>query len=521
MATANTLRLVLNPTPAASHPRFGGFFVPSRACYNHLMRIYNSLSLEKEELPAPTPKTGTTRLFVCGPTVYDHPHIGNARTFLVFDVFARYLRSRGVKLFYLQNITDIDDKIINRAKEENIDWKTIARRYEKVFMRDIKRLGITSVDKYARATDFIPQIVAQVKRLIEKGNAYLIEGDGYYFDLKSFPDYGKLAGRTIEQAEDATSRIDMSNKKRNRGDFCLWKKAADSRGLNADKRRRKIIVVNGKPLWNTELGWGRPGWHIEDTAITEKFFGPQYEIHGGAFDLKFPHHEAEIAQQESASGLTPFVKIWMHAGFLFVGGKKMSKSLGNFVTVEDFLRENPPEIFRWMVLAHHYRSPMDYTPELVAQSHASLERVHQFIERLKLASKRKPAEGPAGIDPMERIALAEKKLHAAMDDDFNTPLAVACIFELLAEFQEKVWSLSPEGAKNLVGWLESTLKTLGLSLKTPKIPAKVAALVARREKFRANKQFIQSDALRKEADALGFIIEDTPLGPFVWPSGKS
>ena len=489
------------------------------------MYLYNSLTLKKEELPRPDPKAKDIRLFVCGPTVYDYPHIGNARTFMVFDIFARYLRSRGVKLFYLQNITDIDDKIINRAKEENTDWKTISRRYEKIFKGDMKRLGITSVDKYARATDFIPQIVTQVKRLIEKKHAYLIEGDGYYFDLKTFPEYGKLAGRTIEQAEDAKSRIDASSKKRNRGDFCLWKLShANSAPPPAGSGNANAPMRMAEPGWKSELGFGKPGWHIEDTAITEKFFGPQYEIHGGALDLKFPHHEAEIAQQESASGLKPFVKIWMHAGFLFVGGKKMSKSLGNFVTIEDFLQDSPPEIFRWMVLAHHYRSPMDYTPELVAQSRASLERIHQFIEKLSFAAQRQIADlrGPNAdvrrrYDPTSSIAITEKKLHAAMDDDFNTPLAISHIFELMLEFQEKIWQLDPNGAKTLAGFVESTLKMLGLSLKSPKIPRNVSLLVKRRETSRASQQFIQSDALRKEADALGFIIEDTPIGPFLWP----
>jgi cysteinyl-tRNA synthetase len=482
-----------------------GFSFEGAPCYNKLiaMNIYNSLSRRKEDLPAPTPETKTLRLFVCGPTVYDSPHIGNARTFLVFDIFARYLRSRGVKLFYLQNITDVDDKIINRAKTENTDWKTISRRYEKIFKSNMKRLGITTVDKYARATDFIPQIVAQVKRLTEKKHAYLIEGDGYYFDLKTFPEYGKLAGRTIEQAEDATSRIDTNDKKRNRGDFALWK-----------------LSREGEPGWKSEFGFGRPGWHIEDTAITEKFFGPQYEIHGGALDLKFPHHEAEIAQQESVSEKKPFVKIWMHAGFLFVGGKKMSKSLGNFITIEDFLRDNPPEVLRWMVLNHHYRSPMDYTPELLAQSRASLEKIREFVEKLKFASKRKLSPVSSRINPGKSIVIAQKKFYAAMDDDLNTPLAVANLFELMLEFQEKIWQLDPNGAKMLVGYVESIIKMLGISLKSPKIPRNVASLAKRRETFRASKQFIQSDALRKEADALGFIIEDTPRGPFVWPKGK-
>ncbi|MEK7195620.1 MAG: class I tRNA ligase family protein, partial [Patescibacteria group bacterium] len=252
------------------------------------VKIFNTLSGKKEPLPK-APKQGL-RLFVCGPTVYDYVHIGNARTFTVFDLFVRYLRGCGVKTYYLQNITDIDDKIISRAQKEGKNWKLISRKFEAVFRKNMKDLGNIFVDRYARATDFIPQIIKQVKTLIKKGCAYKIGGDGWYFDLKKFPEYGKLAHRTIEQAEDATSRIDSSGKKRNKGDFCLWK-----------------FSKPGEPSWKTDLGDGRPGWHIEDTAITESFFGPQYEMHGGGVDLRFPHHEAEIAQQESASGKKPFV----------------------------------------------------------------------------------------------------------------------------------------------------------------------------------------------------------------------
>lgn len=475
-----------------------------------MIKLYNSLSRKKEPLPQPDPKKKLC-LFVCGPTVYDNPHIGNARTFMVFDIIVRYLRSRGIKIFYLQNITDIDDKIIRRAEEEKIDWKTISRRYEKIFLADMKRLGIDSVDKYARATDFIPQIVDQVKRLTLKKHAYLIPGDGYYFDLKTFPEYGKLAGRTIEQAEDATSRIDTSDKKRNKGDFALWKLSRDD-----------------EPGWKTKLGFGRPGWHIEDTAISEHFFGPQYELHGGALDLKFPHHEAEIAQAESLSDGKEFVRIWMHAGFLFVNGKKMSKSLRNFITIDDFLRENTPELFRWIVLNHHYRSPIDYTSELVEQSRASLATMHQFVEKLsavggsafggKMAVKNhKGVKQPLSLEMRKRLMEAQNALYKAMDDDFNTPAALATIFDVSNAFQEKIWQLKPADAKLLHAYIVSALLTFGFKLKSPKIPREVATLVKKREALRSSQQFIQSDALRKEVDALGFIIEDTPLGPFLWP----
>ena len=471
-----------------------------------MVKLYNTLTGAKERLPSPADKKTPIRLFVCGPTVYDYPHIGNARTFMVFDIIARYLRSRGAKLFYLQNITDIDDKIIARAKEDGVDWKTTSRRFEKIFLADMKRLGITSVDKYARATDYIPQIVSQVTRLKASGHAYLIEGDGYYFDLKKFPEYGKLARRTIEQAEDGVSRIDESDKKRNKGDFALWK-----------------FSHEGEPGWKTELGFGRPGWHIEDTAITEKFFGLHYELHGGALDLKFPHHEAEIAQAESLSagqaelsGNAPFVNVWMHAGFLFVNGKKMSKSLGNFITIDDFASRNASNIFRWMVLAHHYRSPMDYTKELLAQSKGSFSKVHQFVGRLALAARQNTAS-TSNVDMPAKVSESRRQFEEAMDDDFNTPDALGRLFGLIFEFQNTIWELSREDAKTLAEYLESVLKALGIALKSPKIPSEIKALVKKREACRVGKQFIQSDALRKEIYALGYIVEDTPMGPFVWP----
>ena len=274
-----------------------------------MIRIFNTLSGKIEPLPHLS-RNKPLRIFVCGPTVYDSSHIGHARTYLVFDAFVRFLRANGIKVFYLQNITDIDDKIIARARESRTTPKLVASRFTREHLDDMKHLGITSVNRYARATDFMKEIVKQVERLIAKKFAYLIPGEGYYFEVKKFKDYGKLARRTDMRPEDGVSRIDESIKKRDPRDFCLWK-------LQKEK---------DEPAWNTPLGKGRPGWHIEDTAISEKFFGARYDVHGGAIDLIFPHHEAEIAQQESVSGKKPFVKLWMHTGFLIVNGEKMSKS---------------------------------------------------------------------------------------------------------------------------------------------------------------------------------------------------
>ncbi|TSC60245.1 MAG: cysteinyl-tRNA synthetase [Parcubacteria group bacterium LiPW_15] len=452
------------------------------------MKLFNTLSGAKETLEKSDNRP--LKLFVCGPTVYDYPHIGNARTFLFFDIFARYLRSQGYKLTYLQNITDIDDKIILRAKEDSVGWNLISRKFEKAYLENMRSLGVDSVDMYAKATDYIAEIVSQVKTLIAKGNAYLIEDDGYYFDLKTFPEYGKLSRRTVEQAEDAVTRIDTSDKKRNRGDFSLWK-----------------LSSTDEPGWNTELGFGRPGWHIEDTAITEHFFGPQYDIHGGALDLKFPHHEAEIAQQESASGLKPFVKHWIHAGFLTVDGQKMSKSLGNFVTIHAFLKDNPPELFRMMVFMHHYRSPLDYTENLIAIAKKNLSDIGAFVRKLELA------RGEDGGNYAEEF---KAKFEEAMDDDLNTPNALAAVFETMNIVAPKIYGLSKKSGKSLKTALVAAFGSVGIDLPSPRIPFKIRLLARKRDKYRSSKQFIQSDALRDKAYALGYTIEDTPQGPFIW-----
>ena len=462
-----------------------------------MLRIYNTLSEKKEVLEKP--KDRPLRMFVCGPTVYDNPHIGNARTFMAFDIIVRYLRSRGLKIFYLQNITDIDDKILNRAKEEDIGWKDVAKQYEKAFSQNLKALGIKSVNKYARATDFIPEIIKQVKTLIKKGNAYLIPGDGYYFDLKTFPDYGRLAKRTVAQAEDGVSRIDASDKKRNRGDFCIWK-----------------LSALGEHFWKTELGDGRPGWHIEDTAITEKFFGPQYDIHGGALDLKFPHHEAEIAQQESASGKKPFVKIWMHAGFLTVSGQKMSKSLGNFVTIGESLAKYPAEVFRMAVFMHHYRLPLDYTDEAMLAAQKNLAEIKTFI--LKLAAvARKTGKKEIAETIAKELDEAQNKFLAALNDDFNGPQALAAIFEFMKVVNAKIWRIPGREAKSAGQWLKNTMQSLGFDVKLVKIPAKIQVLVKKRAECRRYKQFTQSDTLRQKIFDLGYVVEDNPLGQFVYP----
>jgi len=459
--------------------------------------IYNTLSGKKEPLIFVRGKP--LRLFVCGPTVYDDSHIGHARTYLVFDAFVKYLRSQRKRVFYLQNITDIDDKIIARAQEEGTTPKAIARKFTLSYFRDMKSLNVTAVDIYAPATEYIPEVTEQVQTLLKKGYAYEIAGDGIYFDVSKFEEYGKLSRRTIEQAEDAISRVDESVSKRNKGDFALWKFTRDS----------------GEPGWLSDLGLGRPGWHIEDTAIAFKHFGPQYDLHGGAVDLKFPHHEAEIAQAEALSGRKPFVKIWMHTGFLTVHGRKMAKSLKNYITIAEYLKKYPAQALRLLVLLNHYRTPVNYTEKLAIDSEKSWGSILEFMAKLDMLRRHRKLTGRSQRRDAAHFVDA---FHKALEDDFNTPKALAAIFDFMASLQPKIWELNPKSAEAVYGALKSALKSLGFELLFPKIPAKIAVLAKAREQYRKNKQFTHSDELRLKINALGYVVEDTPVGPFLWPS---
>lgn len=458
------------------------------------IKLLDTLSGENKLLRAKKGKR--LEMFVCGPTVYDVSHIGHGRTYLVFDALARFLRFAGYKVFYLQNITDVDDKIIARASREGVGSLVLANKFTKEYLRDMKSLGVDSVSKYAPATKFIKQIVSQVEVLIKKGFAYEIPGDGFYFDVKAFPDYGKLSRRTAEQAEDSVSRIDQSVNKRNRGDFALWK-----------------FSKPGEPMWKTSLGEGRPGWHIEDTAISEYFFGSQYDIHGGGMDLKFPHHEAEIAQQEAASGKSPFVRFWLHAGSLTINGEKMSKSLNNFVTIQDFLKKFSPNVLRLLVLSYHYRSPIDYSEGLASENQRKLDGVAQFLAKLEMPGRREIPQ-----DKEFSIKSFRENFLASLADDFNTARALAEAFRFIGFWQPKVFILSPALAKKIRKAVFESFELLGFTWRAPKISASVAKLAREREKFRGSKQFKQSDLLRKKINDLGYLLEDTPAGPFLWPS---
>jgi len=472
-----------------------------------MLKIYNTLS-RKKEIFKPR-KNRLVNLFVCGPTVYDFSHIGHARTYIFFDSFAKYLKEKGYKVFYLQNITDIDDKIIKRAEEERTVWKELSRKFEKDYLKDVKSLGINSVTKYARATNHIKEIISQVKRLMKKGFAYQIE-DGIYYDISKFKDYGKLSKRTVLQAQDAVSRIDESIQKRNKGDFCLWKFTPHQILVRGGAKYRKNLY---EPSWSSPFGPGRPGWHIEDTAITEKYFGPQYDIHGGAIELSFPHHEAEIAQMEAISGKKPLVKYWLHTGLLTINGQKMSKSLKNFITIREFLNSYSARILRLFVLSSHYRSPIDYNQEKIEQIKNQLERLDEFLDKLKKINQ-KIKKYYVNKNFLEKI---KKKIEMALEDDFNTPKALGVLFEFIKKinilFDKN--QIDKNQAKKILSFLKEIDRFFNfIFIKAEgKIPLEIIELVKEREKARQEKNWKLADEIREKVQKLGYQIQDTSEGP--------
>jgi len=456
--------------------------------------LFNTLSQRKERfLPRQKKRVN---LFVCGPTVYDFSHLGHARTYIIFDALAKYLKSLNYNVFYLQNITDIDDKIIKRAKESGKSVKEIARTFEKEYLIDMKNLKIDSVTKYARAADYIKEIKNQIEKLVQKGLAYQIE-DGIYYDITKFKDYGKLSGRTALQAEDSVSRIDENKEKKNRGDFCLWK-----------------AQRQGEPSWPSPWGQGRPGWHIEDTAITESTFGAQYDIHGGGIDLIFPHHESEIAQEEAISGKKPMVKYWMHTGFLMVSGQKMSKSLGNFITIKDFLKNYSAQSLRMFVLSTLYRSPIDYSEKAAQQAKSNTERLKDFILRLKNQKTK-------NVKPNETFLIKkfEEKFYEYLSDDFNTPRAISVIFDLIKKVNSLIDKnkISQTQIKQVLEFLTKIDEIFGILPKREKqkIPEKIQELIKQRENYRREKSWQAADEIREKIKKLGYAIEDTDSGTLI------
>jgi len=462
------------------------------------MKIQNTMTGKKENFQPI--HNNRINLFVCGPTVYDDSHIGHARTYIAFDVVARYLNYKGFSVFYLQNITDVDDKIIQRAAETGVSPRSLARKFEQRYLEDMRALGSTNVNYYARATEHIPEIISQIERLSELGFAYETE-TGIYFDESRFGGFGKLSHQGAEDLE--KHRIEPDSTKRNPGDFSLWKKRQDGEEVT----------------WDSPWGKGRPGWHIEDTAITENYFGAQYDIHGGAMDLIFPHHEAEIAQMEAASGKKPLVRYWMHTGFLNVMGEKMAKSLGNFTTIRDMLREYEADAFRFFVLLAHYRSPIDFSEKALEQAHKSLERIRQAAKIIEeQLEKALESSAPEQIDPA--VALAKAKFLESMDNDFNTPYALKAVFDLVREVNRRIneKTISQKGLQDASEQLQEFGEILGLSFyEVGKRPAEktdaiagnlIELLTETRQELREKKEWQLADEIRAKLSELDIVIED-------------
>ncbi len=477
------------------------------------IKIYNTLT-GKKDLLKPL-KRGKVNLFVCGPTVYDFSHIGHARTCIIFDCFVKYLKSLKYKVFYLQNITDIDDKIILRAKEKGVLPADLALAFEKEYLKDMKLIGVNSVSKYARATDYIREIISQAQRLLEKGYAYKLE-DGIYFNTAKFKGYGKLSGRTTLEVEDSFSRIDYAKSKVNRGDFCLW----------------KYRDHQDEPSWPSQFGQGRPGWHIEDTAIAEKFFGPQYDIHGGGRDLLFPHHEAEVTQMESLSGKTPMAKYWMHIGFLTINGQKMSKSLNNTILISSFMERYSVFEIRFWILKSLWRSPVDYAESTMMEVKSALSKIEEFLRKVQEVKKSKLKTKKQSL--VKIITSTQEDFYDNLADDFNTPKAIAVLFEFIREVnklldaKETVETRAPfaKGARpstkndfsaQVYKFFEEVDKIFGIidfkKVKQSGIPNEVNSLLEKREEFRKGKLWEKADEVRREIEKYGYTVEDKKDGP--------
>ncbi|WP_440950988.1 cysteine--tRNA ligase [Methanosphaerula subterraneus] len=436
---------------------FGGSTPPAGVQCKEIttLELYSTLSRTIEPLVTRNPDR--VSLFVCGPTVYDYSHLGHARTYVVFDVLAKYLRWTGKEVFYLQNITDVDDKIINRANAEGVSQHDLSRKFEAEYLRDMRALGIDSVSYYARATTHIPEIINQVERLITRGAAYSTE-TGVYFNVDSFERNGELSN------QDRTNRVSRvsDETKQNPLDFALWK-----------------IGEFGEFTWDSPWGRGRPGWHIEDTAISEKYFGQQYDIHGGGLDLIFPHHEAEIAQMESLEGKHPMVRYWLHTGFLTVKGEKMSKSLGNFITIRDALRTWNKDVLRYFILQSHFRSPLQASDEGIENAARALEHIRAIAQK------------DTGVNREGRKAFID-----AMESDLNTPMALAAIQALASSGD--IEALKEFGDILGINFLRETSAPLSI-------------LQDIRAELRARKQFDVADMIRERMVAAGITITDAPL----------
>ena len=496
------------------------------------LRVYNTLARKKEKF-VPREK-GKVSMYVCGPTVYNYIHIGNARCYVAFDVIYRYLQHKGYDVTYVRNLTDIDDKIIKRANKEGLTTKEIADKYIKAFHKDMKNLGNRSSRIEPKATEHISEMIETINCLIRKGFAYEVDGD-VFFEIQRFGDYGKLSGRTIEEMR-AGERVDVDMKKRHPMDFALWK-AAKSR----------------EPSWDSPWGKGRPGWHIECSVMSSKYLGMGFDIHGGGHDLIFPHHENEIAQAEACAGKVPFVKYWLHNGFVNIKEEKMAKSLGNVILVREILKEYDPNVLRMFFVSTHYRSPINYSEENLNAVASALERIKPVIHNINylVESGAKTEQDDLGEKRFKEVVVGvESKFLEAMDDDFNTASALGVIFEFVKEmnfFLEKNQKNLSESAKcllleardKLIGFMTVLGIELGVEKAVEELPdaligiaekifgrtfedknEALKVLIEAREKARKDKDWAKADLIRDKLSAQYFVLKDTPQGCQIIFEGK-
>jgi cysteinyl-tRNA synthetase len=461
------------------------------------IRVHNTLSRAKEEfVPLHAPRVS---MFVCGITPYDSTHIGHAKTYVAFDVIARFLRHKGYDVFYLQNVTDIEDRLIDRMRASGREWSDLVREFFDEYLAMMTALGCGSVNVYAYATHYIPEIIGQIEGLVRQGIAYAADDGSVYFDTTKYAGWGKLSGQKVEEHL-AGARVPVDERKRHPADFVLW-------------RAQKP----GEPAWESPWGKGRPGWHIEDTAITVRFFGPQYDLHGGATELMFPHHEAEIAQAEALTGVTPFVRYWLHTGMLMVRGEEMHKSLGNFWAVKDAIVRWEPEVLRFFFLNAHYRSPIDFTPEGIDEAARSYARLRETIRTIRAEARRAPERGRGDDALSAATSRALAAFDAAMSDDFNTREAIAALFEFARDANKAMDAGAGKAAIDAAAAAFGTIgEVLGLfresRVDAGVVDGLVGLLVRLREDARARKDFAGADRIRDELGRLGIVLEDTRDG---------
>ncbi len=469
--------------------------------------VYNTLTRTKE--PLEPIERGRVGMYTCGPTVYNFIHIGNARVFVFFDVVRRYLEYRGYLVKYVQNITDVDDKIINRSNEEGVSAAEVADKYARAYFEDIDALGIRRSDYHPRATDLIPEMVSLIGKLLEKGFAYPVNGDVYY-EISKFKDYGQLSHQNIEELMEGY-RVEVNPKLRHPLDFALWKAAKP-----------------GEPSWDSPWGKGRPGWHIECSVMSSKYLGDEFDIHGGGHDLIFPHHENEIAQSRAATG-KGFARVWMHNGYLNISGQKMSKSLGNITLVRELLKIANPEAIRHFLLSAHYRRPLDFEDSSLAESESSLQRVYIALDKAerqaRLLDKRaaKSASGEVSLEDLRKELT--KEFEEAMDDDFNTARAIAAFFTMVRNLNKVLdgpdaWKCKPEDLRSIVQETRRLGAVLGLFQRAEahtgsELSEKLLdVLITLRAEARARKDYTLADSIRSRLSDAGIVLEDTPEGTF-------